>query len=261
MKTRHKETKHNSEKRSMRPSSKLKSSAKLAIGVLIALQTSQAAMADMGSAGMISPNGSVLSQADAGSSLALGSVIAINHDLTLGGRLIRQGSEMIVGEGGSLALVGTDDAKGEVVETGATINDLGAMEYTVLQQNEETGEIEPFNIPDDFRMSGPGGGAGHRSGVTNCYHVVKQIVRNRITLTGVAAYMAAPQLERAGWRRYASYESAPMGSVCVFAPGGIPTRSGGQIYGHVGVKGASGIANPTSGFHLKRPFLGCWNER
>jgi hypothetical protein len=133
-------------------------------------------------------------------------------------------------------------------------------EYTVLDQNEKTGEIEPYYLQRDFEFAGPYSVKRKRGGVTNCYHVVKAMVRDRIELYGVAAYMAAPQLREAGWHRYADYESAPEGSVCVFNKGGIETTSGGHIYGHIGVKGASGIANPTSGFHLKRPFLGCWNE-
>jgi len=44
---------------------------------------------------------------------------------------------------------------------------------------------------------------------------VKILVRDRITLYGVAAYMAAPQLKSAGWHRYTDYDAAPEGSVCV----------------------------------------------
>lgn len=193
----------------------------------------------------------------------LGSVIALNRDLKIGARVLPKGSELVVGAEGVLSAVSVDslgEATGDLIDTGLKIDDLTEAEYTLLEQNEESGEIEAFNIPDDLQVAGRSGGRRRRSGVTNCYHVVKQIVRRRISLTGVAAYMAAPQLRAAGWRRYDNYSSAPMGSVCVFAAGGIRTPSGGHIYGHVGVKGAGGVANPTSGFHLQRPFLGCWNE-
>ncbi len=195
--------------------------------------------------------------------LQAGSIIALNNSITLRGKFIPIGSELIVDNLGNLSLVNSIKNKQEnedLLDTGANINELYPSEFTVLNQNELTGEIEPYNLADDFNVAGPTVGRGKRSGVTNCYHVVKYLVRERITLYGVAAYMAAPQLKEAGWHRYVDYDSAPEGSVCVFNKGGIPTTSGGQIYGHIGVKGASGIANPTSGFHLKRPFLGCWNE-
>ena len=196
--------------------------------------------------------------------LPAGSIITTTHDLILNGRLIPQGSDLILDGEGKISLVGGQQeglAAEEIIDTGASINDLGTMDYSILHQNDLTGQIEEDLMFDESYAMGRGRKGGRKSGVTNCYHVVKAIVRHRITLTGVAAYMAAPQLARAGWVRYADYNSAPMGSVCVFAAGGIRTPSGGHIYGHVGVKGAGGIANPTSGFHLQRPFLGCWNER
>lgn len=199
----------------------------------------------------------------AGAGPQLGSVISVNRDINLENKVIAKGSELVVGATGDLALVEVNDkgeATGNMSETGLNIRDLNAWEYTLLTQDEETGEILGYNIPDDFDLAGPGHARKKRSGVTNCFHVVKQLVRGRISLFGVAAYMAAPQLRAAGWRRFASYAAAPYGAICVFAAGGKRTASGGQIYGHVGVKGAGGVANPMSGFHLLRPFLGCWNE-
>jgi hypothetical protein len=193
----------------------------------------------------------------------VGSVIALNREMTAKDRTLSMGSELVIGDGGSLSAVEVNsngEATGTLTDIGLKLEDLVPTDYTLLKQDETTGEIEDFSLPEDLQLAGPGGGRSKRHGVTNCFHVVKQIVRHRITLTGVAAYMAAPELRAAGWHRYASYSAAPMGSVCVFGAGGVHTTSGGQIYGHVGVKGAGGIANPMSGFHLKRPFLGCWNE-
>ena len=196
--------------------------------------------------------------------ISAGSVIALNRSLNMNGVSLPMGSELIVGVDGQLSLVQSNKNSidgDDIIETGTSINDLSNMDFTLLKQNAKTGEIEDYNLPSDFQVAGPGANRGKHHGVTNCYHVVKALVHRRITLTGIAAYMAAPQLQAAGWHRYANYDAAPRGSVCVFAAGGIPTTSGGQRYGHVGVKGAGGIANPLSGFHLKRPFLGCWNER
>lgn len=183
-------------------------------------------------------------------------ILALNQDTTLGGRPVAKGTEVIADETGALLLVG---ANSELVDSGARLENLDPSLFTRLTQNEQTGEIEPYNLPDDFLVAGPGGHRGHHGGVTNCYHAVKALVRRRISLSGVAAYEAAPQLEHAGWHRF-DYGSAPRGSVCVFGAGGEATASGGQRYGHIGVKGAGGIANPESGFHLNRPFLGCWHE-
>lgn len=195
--------------------------------------------------------------------LQAGSIISLNHAIALNGRYYSAGTELIVDQNGDLSTVEFEKdqpKKEQLVDAGININELTNDEFMVLNQDESTGEITPYNLTNDFEFAGPTVKKTKRSGVTNCYHVVKILVRDRISLYGVAAYMAAPQLKAAGWHRYADYDSAPEGSVCVFNKGGIQTSSGGHIYGHVGVKGASGIANPTSGFHLKRPFLGCWNE-
>jgi hypothetical protein len=192
-----------------------------------------------------------------------GSVIALNLPLHLDGVYLERGTELIIDNEGNLSQIVFDSknkSPSEVLKHAINIKELYAYEYTVLNQDEETGEISPYNLPNDFDIAGPMKVRSKRNGVTNCYHVVKALVKDRIELYGVAAYMAAPQLKEAGWHRYADYDSAPEGSVCVFNKGGIVTTSGGHIYGHIGVKGASGIANPTSGFHLNRPFLGCWNE-
>jgi hypothetical protein len=232
--------------------------------LIMALQFNPGALAGYNSADDSSSSTSISSMLNFTPRLASGSVIALNRDLTLKDRFLPQGSELVIDEDGSLSLIGTNttgEALEELVEIGANVNELNASEYTILDQDEETGEITAYNLPDDFKVAGRGRVRAKRGGVTKCYHVVKQIVRRRITLTGGSAYMAAPQLAAAGWRRYSDYASAPSGSVCVFSPGGVRTTSGGHIHGHVGVKGAGGIANPTSGFHLQRPFLGCWNEK
>jgi hypothetical protein len=183
-----------------------------------------------------------------------GSVMALNRDLTIGSAFYPAGTEMIIGENGELF---TLSANGEDVDDiGVNISSLDIANFTVIGEND--GELKPFNIPGDFDVAGRSGHRRHRSGVTNCYHVGKAILARKIKLTGVAAYMAAPQLERAHWIRYASYAAAPNGSACVFGAGGKATRSGGQRYGHFGVKGRGGIVNPESGFKLHRPFLGCW---
>ncbi len=192
-----------------------------------------------------------------------GTVIALNKSLSIHGKLIPIGSELIVDNSGNLSLVNVGKPNSEVqeiVDTGINLNELYSTEYTILNQNESTGEIDPYNLLNDLDYAGPTVSRTKRNGVTNCYHVVKALVKDRIELYGVAAYMAAPQLRKAAWHRYANYDEAPTGSICVFNKGGLVTTSGGHIYGHIGVKGASGIANPLSGFHLKRPFLGCWNE-
>lgn len=197
------------------------------------------------------------------SNIKAGSVIALNLPIHLGGVFLERGSELIIDGDGNLSQIVYDSNKknaSEVLKHAINIKELYAYEYTILNQDENLGEISPYNLPNDFDIAGPMKVRSKRNGVTNCYHVVKALVKERIELYGVAAYMAAPQLREAGWHRYSDYDSAPEGSVCVFNKGGIVTTSGGHIYGHIGVKGASGIANPTSGFHLKRPFLGCWNE-
>ena len=199
----------------------------------------------------------------ASNNIKAGSVIALNMPLNIDGIYLERGTELIVDEDGYLSqsvYSAINKESSEVLKHNININQLYTYEYTTLSQDEETGEITPYNLPNDFDIAGPVRIRSKRSGVTNCYHVVKALVKNRIELYGVAAFMAAPQLREAGWHRYANYDSAPEGSICVFNKGGIVTTSGGHIYGHIGVKGASGIANPTSGFHLKRPFLGCWNE-
>lgn len=194
------------------------------------------------------------------------SIAVLNRATILDGTLYPLGTEFLISDDGFLYQVSNDPATHEVLinTISSNITDLPTDLLTIVSVDPTTGEIPEYFLPIDLMEAGKhrgGGGRGRgRGGVTNCYHVVKGIVRRRISLDGGSAYMAAPLLEKAGWRHFSSYDDAPIGSVCVFNPGGKVTTSGGHIHGHVGVKGAGGIANPTSGFALERPFLGCWNE-
>lgn len=185
----------------------------------------------------------------------VGSVIAITRDLNLGDAAYEAASEFVVGEEGELFAVSPDDE--DPIDTGMTLNQIPASAYMVIPVDIHTAELSTFNIAADFEVAGRGGHRRGRGGVTNCYHVAKAILSRKIHLSGVAAYMAAPQLEHAGWRRY-SYSDAPNGAACVFGAGGKHTSSGGARYGHIGIKGRGGVVSPEAGFRLGRPFLGCW---
>lgn len=216
------------------------------------------AWASLGSIDSQDFNNDQIEQTKAG--LEVGSVIALNQAMALGDIVYPAGTELAVGEDNML-LVLPDDANDdlELVATGVSLNTLASTEFTIVPVNPETGDLLAYNIPSDFDVAGRGGHRRRRGGVTNCYHVAKAILRRRIHLTGVPAYTAAPQLRRAGWRRY-DYASAPRGSACVFGAGGIRTSSGGARYGHIGIKGYGGVINVNVGFRLRRPFLGCFHE-
>lgn len=247
---------------------KLISSLQLTLAATISFVVASESFAAIGSSSNLTGQNTGFSSGLRGMSLLqnrileAGNVIATNRDMNLGDLFLPKGTELVVGEEGTLSTItNSESVEEKVIDLGINIQDLTAEDYTVLQLDEETGELKDYNIPSDLQVAGRGRARKKRGGTTYCYRAVKQIVHRRITLTGVAAYMAAPQLRSAGWRHYSSYDSAPMGSVCVFGRGGRVTRSGGHKYGHVGVKGAGGIANPVEGFHLGRPFLGCWSER
>lgn len=181
---------------------------------------------------------------------------AIHKAMTIGGKNYDAGTEVYIDDEGN-AIAFTGGNRDAAIDMGMRADQFKCDEITVVEVDPETGESKPYNIPLDFQMAGKAK-PKKRGGTTHCYRAVKAKVAHKIKLTGVAAYMAAPQLRKAGWRETKNYGSAPNGSICVFAAGGKKTASGGHKYGHIGIKGTSGITNPKAGFDLKRPFIGCF---
>ena len=201
------------------------------------------------------------------------SEFASNVPLRVNGRMYPMNTHFTIrrGEDGSLqAIAHLEDSSGEnsddfgsydFLEIGPedfSCDDLTAIPVTT----DENGDVElgEYSLPVDILVAGKQKKPQTRKkkgGTTHCYREVKRLVRHKIKLTGIAAYMANQQLIDAGWKKY-SYKRAPNGSVCVFNKGGKVTKSGGHKYGHIGIKGKGGIVNPQAGFDLKRPFLGCY---
>lgn len=142
---------------------------------------------------------------------------------------------------------------------------LGCKDLTSIPlTKDKNGELVlgEYSLPVDFAIAAKKGTKPKtrkkKGGVTYCYREVKRIVRKKVTLTGGSAYMAAPQLEAAGFKKITDYKAAPNGAICVFGPGGRKTASGGHKHGHIGIKGMGGVVNPAAGFTLGRPFIGCY---
>jgi hypothetical protein len=187
-----------------------------------------------------------------------GATVAINRDMTIAGHRYSAGTEIYFdAEGNALAF--TQDKNEVPIELKRTISDFSCNDVTVIPVDPITGELGEYSLPIDFKLAGKGK-ARKRKGVTNCYRAVKALVKNQIVLTGLSAYMAAPQLQKAGFKMY-KFKDAPNGSICVFGPGGKKTASGGHIHGHIGIKGMTGLVNPNAGFALGRPFIGCFAKR
>lgn len=228
------------------------------------------AWASLGSIDSQDFNSDQIEQPKAG--IEVGSVIALNQAMSLGNIVYPAGTELVVGENKELFIMSDDDSDdSNSGATGVSLDTLSPNEFTLVPVDPETGELSEYNIPSDFEVAGRGGHhsrrGGHKrggkhhggGGVKHCYRAAKAVLARRIHLTGVPAYSAAPQLRRAGWKRY-DYASAPYGSACVFAAGGIVTSSGGAKYGHIGIKGYGGVISVSIGFKLHRPFLGCYHE-
>lgn len=201
------------------------------------------------------------------------SEFATNTPLTLNGRTYPADTHLTItrGEDGSFKAIAhlNDNSGAESDEFGSyDFLDLGSQEIgcdqitSIPVTEDENGDMQlgEYSLPVDILVAGKEKPRKRKKkgGTTYCYREVKRIVKNKITLTGVAAYMANSQLKKAGWKRYSNYNSAPKGSVCVFNKGGKVTSSGGHKYGHIGIKGRTGVIDPSVGFKLNRPFLGCY---
>lgn len=188
------------------------------------------------------------------------SVAAINKDMLLKGKTYPAGTEIYFDDMGR-PFYFPQDENADPIPLSDGSNDISCDQLTPIATNPLTGELREYNIPYDYKIVGPGKKPKKRkSGTTYCYRAVKLAVRNQVTLTGAAAYMAAPQLAAAGYTKV-SYNDARNGAICVFGAGGIKTPSGGHKYGHIGIKGRSGLIDPNSGFRLRRPFIGCYQKQ
>lgn len=191
------------------------------------------------------------------------SFIALNRSMSIDGKIYNHGTEVYFDDQGN-AFVYPENSD-EIIPVSLKPDHVNCKQVTVLPYNPETGEIGEYNIPVDFELAGRKQKPKKRGGTTYCYRGVKNVVNGnkayangKLKLSGVAAYMAHPQLERSGLKKYTNYKKAPKGAICVFGKGGKKTPSGGHKYGHIGIKGRGGVIDPTSGFTLKRPFLGCY---
>lgn len=190
------------------------------------------------------------------------SFIALNRQTSIGGVLYPAGTEVYFDFEGKAYIFDENDEP-VALDVGSSYFDC--RQITVVPYDPETGVAGEYNIPLDFELAGRKQKPKKRGGTTYCYRAVKAIVNGnksyangRLNLTGAAAYMANPQLQRSGLKRYKDFNSAPAGAICVFGRGGKKTSSGGHKYGHIGIKGRTGVIDPKVGFNLKRPFLGCY---
>lgn len=194
------------------------------------------------------------------------SFIALNRSMSIDGVSYKHGTEIYFDDEGKGFIYPTDSE--EIIPVSLKNNEVNCKHVTVIPYNSETGELGEYNIPIDFELAGRTQKPKKRGGTTYCYRGVKNVVngnknyaRGKLKLSGSAAYMAHPQLERSGLKKFKDYKSAPNGAICVFGKGGKKTSSGGHKYGHIGIKGRGGVINPASGFALKRPFLGCYGPK
>lgn len=185
---------------------------------------------------------------------------ALNRPFSSNNKTYEAGTEVYVDAEGN-AFTFTGDADDAAIDMGTNSSQFNCNDITVIQVDEKTGELDEYNIPVDFELAGTGNKPKKRGGVTHCYRAVKAKVKHKVTLTGVSAFMAAPQLREAKFTEYKNYKSAPQGSICVFGAGGRQTPSGGHRHGHIGIKGTAGITNPQAGFDLKRPFIACFHKK
>lgn len=198
---------------------------------------------------------------------------ASNQDMTINGKFYPRDTQFTIHQdenGDLLATAHLTDGSGELTDEEGSydfIPDNNAFisceNFTNIPSSTNAlGDVVlgEYSLPIDYDTAGTGQTPKKRKkGTTYCYREVKRLVAKKITLTGAYAYMAEDQLRNArGWTRYTNYNSAPRGSICVFGPGGRVTKSGGHKYGHIGIKGKTGVINPQAGFDLGRPFYACY---
>lgn len=195
--------------------------------------------------------------ADQNACLKHDSFLALNEATVINGKKYKAGTEFYFDdEGNAYDLSSKSDQPLPVDPNDPALN---CNNLTPIPYDENTGEFGEYSLPIDFKVAGKGKPRKRKGGVTHCYRAVKAAVKHKVTLTGGSAYMAYAQLKAKGWKKV-SYEAAPKGAICVFNKGGRVTASGGHKHGHIGIKGRSGIINPTAGFALKRPFMGCFHQ-